>query len=151
MHFTSFFQLSLGLPSQTLPELVPTHPTCMNYITKTYLCVCISPCSVWNEPWSFHLTSSTSGTSWACHSWRLGRWAHFLLYTSNSPSHTPRHTRRRHPSSAIPLSCTLLRSFLTLTSRRAANRIHRWVCSLLGEDDGLSFIWCEQFKCCQVN
>lgn len=69
-------------------------------------------CSVWRELWSFLSTSSTSGTSWACHSWQPGRWAHFSLNTSDTRTNTHlhahtrthhdtlRHTRSWHPSSA---------------------------------------------------
>lgn len=43
-----------------------------------FVCV-LPPPSVWSEPWNFHSPSFTSGTSWACHSWRRERWAHFSL------------------------------------------------------------------------
>lgn len=69
---------------------------------------------------------------------------------SHTHTHTPRHTRRRHPSSAMPMSCTLWCSFLTLVSRRATNSIHSPVFSLLGGPAGWKFTQSGQFRYCQL-
>lgn len=61
--------------------------------------------SVWSGPWSSHSTSFTSGTSWACHSWRLGRWAHSSLNTTRT-LHT---TRPKETSVSQPCLCPVLR------------------------------------------
>lgn len=133
-----FFNAFHLLLSQTGLTWTWLHPCiCMNYMT--YLLICISPRSVWSEPWSFHSTSSTSGTSWACHSWQPGRWAHVSLYTRNSPLHTRRHTLNVTYIPAIPLSCTL---HLTLMSRHGAtNGFSQIIVQSAREEDGLSFIW----------
>lgn len=123
MHFT-FFYISLWY-LQT--QLVPPLPTCMNCITKTHSCLHFhSKCLERAMKFSFN----------EFHLWHqlglslmvAGKVSSFLLIYQQqraAPSHTPRHTQRRHPSPAIPLRRALWRSWLALVSTHAANSIHR--------------------------
>lgn len=96
------------VPAESLPQPVPTLPTCMNCITKTHLCLHFcSKCLERAMKFSFnefHLWHQLGLSLMAA-----GKVSSFLLIYQQqraAPSHTPRHTQRRHPSPAIPRCAT---------------------------------------------
>lgn len=99
-----FSHLTL-VPADSLPQPVPTLPTCMNCITKNaFMFAFLLEVSGASHEVFLQRIPPLAPAGPVTHGGREGELiSPYIPAATSSPlAHTPRHTQRRHPSPAIP-------------------------------------------------